>query len=66
MKSESAASSSRLVWMVCNNCGDIDLGPEGALYVCPSCGWGDGWGADDREDAVRRSGEIDHRGRLDA
>lgn len=53
-------------WMVCNNCGHKDYDHEGKMYECPKCGWGDGWGAEDRADADRRSAEIRARGRLDA
>ena len=52
--------------MVCNNCGTIDSGHDGATYECPSCGWGAGWGAEDRADAERRAATIKDRGRLDA
>lgn len=53
------------VLMVCNNCGTIDSGPDGAMYECRACGWGDGWGAEDRADAERRSATVKERGRLD-
>lgn len=51
--------------MVCNNCGGIDSGKAGTMYECPACGWGDGWGAEDRADAARFAARIHERGRLD-
>ena len=54
------------VWMTCNNCGHVDSGPDGAMYECPSCGWGDGWGAESHVEAQKRSAQIVERGRLDA
>jgi hypothetical protein len=51
--------------MVCNNCGQIDSGPEGGMYECPACGWGDGWGEGERVVAERRAAEIAKRGRLE-
>lgn len=54
------------VWMVCNNCGHIDGGPDGAFYECPVCGSGDGWGAESQADAERQATPIIARGRFDA
>ena len=53
------------VWMVCNNCGHVGSGPDGVMYVCPICEWGDGWGAEDHADAERISAPIIDRGRFD-
>lgn len=58
-------SAADYVWMVCNNCGGIDSGPSGGTYECPSCGWGDGWGAEDHADAERLAVPIRDRGRFD-
>ena len=52
------------VWMVCNNCGHVDSGPAGAMYECPSCGWGDGWGAESHVEAKKREAQIVERGRF--
>jgi len=52
-------------WMVCNNCAHKDYGPEGVMYECAACGWGDGWGAEDAADAEYRAQQLRERGRLD-
>jgi hypothetical protein len=51
--------------MVCDNCGHIDSGPVGAIYECPSCGWGSGWGAENQAGAERLATQIIERGRVD-
>jgi hypothetical protein len=49
------------VWMICDNCGTVDSGPEGAMYECPSCGGCSGWGAESHVEAQARSESVKSR-----